>query len=147
MQYPADAPESPQGMKEQAISSHTKPTGDDNMKFSKSLVSALVAGVAAAAFSGGALAQDVDAAKDLMKQNKCTQCHGMDKDKDGPSFKKTAAKYKGKADAEATLVKHLTSSPKVKLADGSEEEHKVVKTTPPNDKAQVANLVKYILSL
>ena len=82
------------------------------------------------------MAQEVDAAKDLMKQNKCTQCHGMDKDKDGPSFKKTAAKYKGKADAEATLVKHLTSSPKVKLADGSEEEHKVVKTTPPNDKAQ-----------
>lgn len=117
------------------------------MKFSKSLVSALVAGVAAAALSGGALAQDVDAAKDLMKQNKCTQCHGMDKDKDGPSFKKTAAKYKGKADAEATLVKHLMSAPKVKLADGSEEEHKVVKTTPPNDKAQVANLVKYILSL
>ena len=117
------------------------------MKFSKSLVSALVAGIAAAALSGGALAQDVDAAKDLMKQNKCTQCHGMDKDKDGPSFKKTAAKYKGKADAEATLVKHLTSSPKVKLDDGSEEEHKVVKTTPANDKALLTNLVKYILSL
>lgn len=117
------------------------------MKLSKSLVSALMAGVAAAALSGSALAQDVDAAKELMKQNKCTQCHGMDKDKDGPSFKKTAAKYKSKADGEATLVKHLMSAPKVKLADGTEEEHKVVKTTPPNDKAQVTNLVKYILSL
>lgn len=117
------------------------------MKFSKSLVSALVAGVAAASFASGAMAQEVDAAKELMKQNKCTQCHGMDKDKDGPSFKKTAAKFKGKADGEATLVKHLMSAPKVKLADGSEEEHKVVKTTPANDKAQVTNLVKYILSL
>lgn len=117
------------------------------MKLSKSLVSALVAGIAAVSFSSGTMAQEVDAAKELMKQNKCTQCHGMDKDKDGPSFKKTAAKYKAKADGEATLVKHLTSAPKVKLADGSEEEHKVVKTTPANDKAQVTNLVKYILSL
>lgn len=117
------------------------------MKVSKTLVSALLFGFAAASVSGGALAQDVDAAKELMKQNKCTQCHGMDKDKDGPAFKKIAAKYKGKADGEATLVKHLTSSPKVKLADGSEEEHKIVKTSPPNDKAQVTNLVKYILSL
>ena len=117
------------------------------MKKLHKTTSMLVAGVAAALFATGAQALDEAAAKDLMKQNKCTQCHGMDKDKDGPSFKKTAAKYKGKADAEATLVKHLTSSPKVKLADGSEEEHKVVKTTPPNDKAQVSNLVKYILSL
>ncbi len=117
------------------------------MKFSKSLTSALVAAAAAVSFSSGVMAQEVDAAKDLMKQNKCTQCHGMDKDKDGPSFKKVAAKYKSKADGEATLVKHLTTGPKVKLADGGEEEHKIVKTTPANDKAQVTNLVKYILSL
>ena len=116
-------------------------------KVAKTLVSTLLAGFAAASFSGAAMALDVDAAKDLMKQNKCTQCHGMDKDKDGPSFKKTSAKYKGKADGEATLVKHLMSAPKVKLADGTDEEHKVVKTTPANDKAQVANLVQYILSL
>ena len=116
-------------------------------KVAKTLVSTLLAGFAAASFSGAAMALDVDAAKDLMKQNKCTQCHGMDKDKDGPSFKKTAAKYTPKADGEATLVKHLTSAPKVKLADGTEEEHKVVKTTPAKDEAQVRNLVQYILTL
>lgn len=114
---------------------------------SKPLVSMLLAGFAAATFSGAALVVDVDAAKDLIKQNKCTQCHGMDKDKDAPAMKKIAGKYKAKADGEAKLVEHLMSGPKVKLADGTEEEHKMVKTTPPKDKAQVANLVKYILSL
>jgi cytochrome c551/c552 len=32
----------------------------------------------------------------------------MDKKKKGPSYKATAAKYKGKADAEATLFKFVT---------------------------------------
>ena len=113
----------------------------------KKLTTVLLAGFAAASFSSTTLALDADAAKDLLKQNKCTQCHGMDKDKDGPSLKKIAATYKPKADGEAKLVKHLMSGPKVKLADGTEEEHKVVKTTPAKDEAQVKNLVKYILSL
>ena len=42
---------------------------------------------------------------------------------------------------------HLTTAPKVKLSDGTEEEHKVVKTTPAKDEAQVRNLVQYILTL
>lgn len=113
----------------------------------KSFASILLAGATAALFATGAQALDVDAAKDLMKQNKCTQCHGMDKDKDGPAFKKVAAKFKGKADSEAKLVTHLTTAPKVKLSDGTEEEHKVVKTTPAKDEAQVRNLVQYILTL
>lgn len=114
---------------------------------SRTLVSSLVAGLMTIALSTGAQAVDVEAAKDLMKQNKCSQCHGVDKDKDGPSFKKTAAKYKGKADGEAKLYTHLTSSPKVKLSDGTEEEHKAVKTTPAKDKAQITNMIQYILSL
>lgn len=40
----------------------------------------------------------------------------------------------------------LTSSPKVKLADGTEEEHKVISTRPAKDMAQVKNLVEYILA-
>lgn len=109
--------------------------------------SILLAGAAAALFATGAQAVDVAAAKDLMKQNKCTQCHGMDKDKDGPAFSKIAAKYKAKADGEAKLLTHLTTAPKVKLSDGTEEEHKVVKTTPAKDEAQVKNLIQYVLSL
>ena len=90
-----------------------------------------------------ALAQTVDVpgAESLVQKNKCTKCHSVDKKKDGPSFKETSAKYKGKADAEARLAKHVTSGPKVKI-DGIEEEHQILKAT----EAETRNLVKYILS-
>ena len=90
-----------------------------------------------------ALAQAVDVAgaEALVQKNKCTKCHSVDKKKDGPSFKETAAKYKGKADAETKVTKHLTSGPKIKI-DGVEEEHQILKATEPETK----NLVKYILS-
>jgi cytochrome c len=108
----------------------------------KKFVSAFVAALFAGALSTGALAAaDVDAAKAAAKQNNCMKCHGLDKDKDGPSFKKTAAKYKGKADAESKLFTHLTTAPKVKLSDGTEEEHKKIKAT----EAETKNLIQYIL--
>lgn len=91
-------------------------------------------------------AADDEAAKALAKQNNCLKCHSVDKDKDGPSFKKVAEKYKGKATAEARLVEHITSGEKAKFPDGHEEEHKVVKTSPAKDMAQVKNLVQWILA-
>jgi cytochrome c len=107
------------------------------------VISLLAAAAAMAAFSVSASAAvDADAAAKLTKDQGCTKCHSVDKDKKGPSFKKTAGKLKGKADAEATLTKFLTSSPKVKMDDGTEEEHKVVKA----DAAQVKNLVQWILA-
>lgn len=87
-------------------------------------------------------AVDADDAQALMKSNKCTKCHAADKDRSGPSLKKIAAKYKGKADGEEKIIKNLTTSPKVKLDDGSEEEHKVIKT---KDDAQLKNLAQWIL--
>lgn len=111
------------------------------------LMSTLLAGVIGLSSSAFA-AVDVEAAQDLMKQNKCSQCHALkDKEKDAPPFNKIAAKFKGKADAEDKLVKHLTSNPKVKLSDGSEEEHKVLKTSPAKDIPQIKNVIQYILSL
>ena len=92
-------------------------------------------------------AVDVDAAKQLAKQNNCFKCHAIEKEKDGPAWKKVAEKYKGKADAEARLIKHVTSGEKAKFPDGHEEEHKIVKTSPPKDVAQIKNLVDWILSL
>ena len=53
----------------------------------------------------------------LAKSSGCLTCHAVDKKKMGPSFKDIAAKYKGKADAQATLVKALgdaKSHPEVK---------------------------------
>jgi cytochrome c len=87
-------------------------------------------------------AVDAEAANQMAKDNGCTKCHSVDKSKKGPSFQKTAAKYKGKADAEATLTKFLSSSPKVKMDDGTEEEHKAVKAGDPGLK----NLIQFILA-
>jgi len=108
---------------------------------------ALVSLFAAATLSSStALALDADAAKALAKQNNCLKCHGIDKEKEGPSLKAIAQKYKGKAGAEDKLAKHITSGEMAKFSDGHEEEHKIVKTTPANDAGQVKNLVQWILA-
>lgn len=107
---------------------------------------AALAALLSTAAASPAFAQDVDAAKALVQSNNCTQCHGIKKDKDAPAFLKIAEKYKGKAGAEDELLKHITSGKKVKLADGSQEDHKVVKTIPANDQAQMRNLIKWILA-
>jgi cytochrome c len=106
----------------------------------------LIATVAAALVSlslPAIAAVDADAAQKMTKDNGCTKCHATDKDKNGPAYKKVAAKYKGKADAEAKLTEFLTKSPKVKMGDGSEEEHKAVAS---KDAVQVKNLVQWILA-
>jgi cytochrome c len=90
---------------------------------------------------------DVEAAKELARQNNCFKCHAIKKDKDGPAYEKVAAKFKGKENAEARLIQHITSGEKAKFPDGHEEAHKIVKTSPPNDMAQIKNLVDWILSL
>jgi len=102
-----------------------------------------IAGAAFAFTMPASAAVDADAAIKLTKDSGCTKCHSVDKDKKGPAYHKTAAKFKGKADAEAKLVDILTKSPKVKMDDGSEEEHKAVAT---KDMAQVKNLVQWILA-
>jgi len=87
-------------------------------------------------------AQDVSAVEALMKKSGCFKCHSVSAKKDGPSYKSVAEKYKGKPDAEATLYKHLTTHPTVKI-DGKEEKHESLKTT--ND-AEIKNVVAFILS-
>ena len=87
-------------------------------------------------------AADDAAAEALAKKSGCFKCHAVGAKKDGPSFKDTAAKYKGKADAEQKLVTHLTTNPKVKV-DGKEEAHDSLKTKNP---AEVKNVVEWILS-
>jgi len=113
---------------------------------STSKLAAVIGGAVIVMASTSALAMDAEAAKGLARQNNCLKCHGVDKDKDGPAYNKVAAKYKGKADAEDKLIRHITSGEKAKFPDGHEEEHKIVKTTPPNDKDQIKNLVQWILA-
>lgn len=93
----------------------------------KLITTAVVASFALCA-TGAAVAQE-----DLAKSSGCLNCHAIDTKKVGPAFKDVAAKYKGKADAEATLVA------KVSGAKG----HPSVKASPDD----VKTLVKWVLSM
>ena len=96
------------------------------------------------AFSGNVFAADAEAAKALAKENGCFKCHSVDKEKDGPTYQKVAEKYRGKANAEAKLITHITSGEKAKFPDGHEEDHKNIKgKASPED---IKNLVNWILS-
>jgi cytochrome c len=87
-------------------------------------------------------AADDAAAEALAKKSGCLTCHSVDKQKDAPSFKGVAAKYKGKADAEQKIVAHITTQPKIKV-DGKEETHDAVKSKNPAD---AKNVAQWILS-
>jgi cytochrome c len=101
----------------------------------------VAAGLMSASFAYAA--PDADAAQDLLKKSGCTKCHAVDKKKDGPAYKEVAKKYKGKADAEAKLMTHITTGPMVEM-DGVKEKHAIIKST---DAAAQKNLVQWILSL
>jgi len=85
---------------------------------------------AALASAGVAVAQDQSA---LAKSSGCLNCHSVDAKKMGPSFQSVAAKYKGKADAEASLVTKLTTA----------KGHPELKASPDDVKA----LVKWVLAM
>ena len=108
---------------------------------SQLLVLAAITGLLCAP-SVAAQSVDAAAAEALVKKSKCTTCHSVDKKKDGPSFKETAAKYKGKPDAEQKLFVQMTTNPKVKV-DGKEEIHDSPKT---KSDAEIKNLIAWILS-
>ncbi|MEO8103822.1 MAG: c-type cytochrome [Betaproteobacteria bacterium] len=111
------------------------------LKLIASLVFAAAGAVLCAAPVSAAV--DADAAQALAKKSGCMKCHAVDKSKKGPSFQKTSAKWKGKADAEAKLTDNITKAPKVKFEDGTQEEHKVVESKDPKE---IKNLVQWILA-
>ena len=74
-------------------------------------------------------AQDSAAGAAAVKKGGCLKCHAVSSDKDGPSFKKSAAKYKG----EPAKVEAFLKSGK--------DKHPVVK----ND-GDLKNIVAYVLS-
>jgi cytochrome c len=89
---------------------------------------AAIAAVAIAMVASGV----ANAQQELAQKSGCLNCHSVDTKKVGPAFKDVAAKYKGKADAEAQLVD------KVSNAKG----HPSVKASPDD----VKSLVKWVLS-
>ena len=82
------------------------------------------------------------AAENLARRSGCLKCHGLEKKKEGPSFKETSAKYKGKPDGEKKVTTQITTNLKVKI-DGKEEEHEPLKFKDPAD---IKRVVKWILS-
>ena len=113
-------------------------------KISRPLIVTLAAG-ALVTFSAAALADiDADAAKTLARQNNCFKCHGIHKKKDAVAWADVAKKYRGKPEAEAKLIHHVTSGEKVKFDDGHVEDHKIIKA---RSQADIKNLIDWILSL
>lgn len=89
-------------------------------------------------FAGSAMAVDMPAAG----KAKCGMCHAIDKKKIGPAWKDVAAKYKGKADAEKTLIAHITK--------GGQFGWKMSNMPPKGlgaSDAQIASLAKFIVNL
>lgn len=109
----------------------------------RKITTSAAAGLVALAFSGAVLAVDAAAAKKLARKESCLRCHAVGKKKEGPAYESVAYKYKGQADAADKLVNHITSGEKVKLSDGHMEDHKIVKTTDPEE---IRNLILWILS-
>ena len=77
----------------------------------------------------GAQAQDAKAGEAAVKKLGCLKCHSVSSDKDGPSFKKSAAKYKG----EPAKIEAFLKSGK--------DKHTVVKSD-----GDLKNIAAYILS-
>lgn len=90
------------------------------------------------------MAADAAAAQKLAKENDCFKCHAVDRTKKGPSLQKIAATLKAKEkDPVAAILKHLKSGARVKLEDGSEEDHKIIET---DDQKAMRNLAEWILA-
>ena len=94
----------------------------------KRILLAAAVSIGLAGASGMANAQEA-----LAKSSGCLNCHDVSAKKMGPAFKEIAAKYKGKADAAATLETKLAS------AAG----HPAVKASADDTKS----LVKWILAM
>ena len=100
-----------------------------------------VAAVVGLSLSAAAFAE-IDA-EATFKENDCHKCHHATKAKKGPSLAKISARYKEKKLDEKEAVKHMTTGKKVKLDDGSEEDHKIIDT---KDVAVQTAVAKWMLT-
>lgn len=112
----------------------------------RTITTSVVFCIAGLSYSHAAMSGvDAAAAQALAKKEGCLKCHGVDKAKEGKSLTEIARKHKGKADAQATVLKQITTGIPIKLKGrDEEEEHMIVKS---KDKAAIDNLIAWILSL
>ncbi|WP_207063610.1 c-type cytochrome [Motiliproteus sp. SC1-56] len=107
------------------------------MRSSKLIAATLalvVSGVSVEAFA-------LNVRKEMKKQD-CFKCHAISREKDGPSIKDIAAKYKDEENPFEALRTHLTSSPEIEV-DGKKEKHKQFEADSEEDLKEV---IDWILS-
>ena len=78
--------------------------------------------------------------KELQKQG-CLKCHAISRDKDGPSIKDTAKKYRELENGTEALRAHLTSAPEIEV-DGKKEKHKMFE---PKSDGDLDGVIEWIL--
>jgi cytochrome c len=98
-------------------------------------------GVTSLVLSSAALAD-----LDLAKKSGCLACHSVEKKVVGPSWKDVAAKYKGQADAKATLITTVKKGGKgnwTEVTGGAP----MPPYSPRVSDADIEKLVDFVLSL
>jgi cytochrome c len=75
---------------------------------------------------GVAMAGSANASEELAKKAGCTNCHANAEKKVGPSLKDIAAKFKGEAGADATLVAKLKEGKEHPATKASDEDLKKI---------------------
>lgn len=83
---------------------------------------------------------------DLAKKSGCLACHSVDKKVVGPGWKDVAARYKGKADAKATLITKVKKGGKGNWADVTGGAP-MPPYSPRVSDADIEKLVDFILAL
>jgi len=102
---------------------------------------AVIFGVASLVLSSAAMAD-----LDLAKKSGCLACHSVDKKVVGPAWKDVAAKYKGQADAKATLITKVAKGGKgnwTKVTGGAP----MPPYSPRVSDANIEKLVDFIMGL
>jgi cytochrome c len=85
-------------------------------------------------------AADTAAAQASLKKHGCLKCHSVSTDKDGPAFKKVAAKYKGHKEGGKTIAGELKAGKMT--VDGKDVKHATFKGSD----SDLKNVISYILS-
>jgi cytochrome c len=90
------------------------------------------------------ISSQAGASDQLLKKNRCVNCHAVDQKNVGPSFKDVAAKYKADKEAEARLVKKVAEGGKGVWGAFPMPARGGFPDVPDGD---IQPMVKYILSL
>ena len=93
---------------------------------------ALIPFVTALVFASGHVAAATG--EEVIAAQKCNKCHTAKTTKKGPSYADIAVKYKGKADAAATLFRGLKAGGKL----GNDDDHKKLEVSDEEIRAVVA---------